>query len=160
LLALLSSLARIPLRQDRAITGSINQLGQIQAIGGVNEKIQGFFAACKASGLTGEQGVIIPHSNQRHLMLNEAVLKAVKHGKFHIWSVKSLDEAIPLLTGILPGEPHPDGSYPAGCFHSAVVNRLNEYNRAVLAATKSTNKITETEEKTNKTEPEASNSNA
>ena len=160
LLALLSSLARIPLRQDRAITGSINQLGQIQAIGGVNEKIQGFFAACKASGLTGEQGVIIPHSNQRHLMLNEAVLKAVKDGKFHIWSVKSLDEAIPLLTGVLPGELQPNGSYPAGSFHAAVVSRLNEYNRAVLAATKSTNKITETEEKINKTEPEGNNSNA
>ena len=160
LLALLSSLARIPLRQDRAITGSINQLGKIQAIGGVNEKIQGFFAACKASGLTGEQGVIIPHSNQRHLMLNEAVLKAVKDGNFHIWSVKSLDEVIPLLTGVLPGEPQPDGSYPDGSFHSAVLSRLNEYNRAILAATKSTNKITETEEKTNKTEPEGNNSNA
>ena len=85
LLALLSAIAHVPLRQDRAITGSINQHGEIQPIGGVNEKIEGFYAACKSKGLTGQQGVIIPASNARHLMLNDEVIQAVEKGDFHIW---------------------------------------------------------------------------
>ena len=110
LIALLSSIAQSPLRQDRAITGSINQLGQIQAIGGVNEKIEGFFAVCQGQGLTGEQGVIIPSSNQRSLMLNYDVLSAVREGKFHVWAIDTLEETIPLLTGVEAGIRQPDGA--------------------------------------------------
>jgi lon-related putative ATP-dependent protease len=159
LIVLLSSIAQVPLRQDRAITGSINQLGQIQAIGGVNEKIGGFFAVCKVSGLSGEQGVIIPRSNQRNLMLNDEVLTAVKEGKFHIWAINSLDEAIPILTGIQPGKRLPDGTYPTGTFYQIILDRLNEFNRVVLAATKNAAKPGETEQKENKTEGETNNAN-
>lgn len=160
LLALLSSLACIPLRQDRAITGSINQHGQIQAIGGVNEKIEGFFAVCSANGLTGKQGVLIPYSNQRNLMLNAAVINAVKVGKFHIWAINSLDEAIPLLTGIQPGGLQPDGTYPTGSLNHAVMERLNDFNRAILAATKNSPRAVEAEAKNNKTEAEANDTKA
>ncbi len=159
LIVLLSSIAQVPLRQDRAITGSINQLGQIQAIGGVNEKIEGFFAVCKISGLTGEQGVIIPRSNQRHLMLNDAVLAAVKEGKFHIWAISTLDDAIPLLTAIQPGKRQPDGTYPTGTFNQIIMDRLTEFNRVMLAATKNTGKPGENEQKENKTEAESNNVN-
>ena len=136
LLALLSSLARVPLRQDRAITGSLNQLGQVQAIGGVNQKIEGFFAVCKARGLTGEQGVIIPANNRRHLVLNAEVVKAVTAGKFHVWAVQHVAEAIPLLTGQPAGERQPDGSYPKDSFNYAVANTLAEYNKAIQTANK------------------------
>lgn len=132
LLALLSAIARIPLRQDLAITGSVDQHGHIQAIGGVNEKIEGFFAVCKAKGLTGEQGVVIPKANVRHLMLKEEVIEAVKAGKFHIWAVDTVDEAIALFTGMEPGERQEGGSFPEGTFHHAVEERLKEF--AKLAA--------------------------
>lgn len=150
LISLLSSIAGIPIRQDRAITGSINQLGQIQAIGGVNEKIEGFFAVCKERGLTGEQGVIIPHSNRRNLMLNDDLLVAVKEGKFHIWVMNRLEDAIPLLTGIPAGEPQPDGSYPVNTMNKIVLDRLAEFNQVVLTATKNAPKTNENEQKENK----------
>ncbi len=159
LIALLSSIAQIPLRQDRAITGSINQHGQIQAIGGVNEKIEGFFAVCKATGFTGEQGVIIPHSNQRNLMLNSEVLTSVKEGNFHIWAIQTLEEAIYLLTGVQPGELQPDGRYPAGTLNQAVSDRLQQFNQLILAATKNTVKNLESEQKGNKTENEGNDAN-
>ncbi len=130
LLTLLSAIAHIPLRQDRAITGSINQHGQIQPIGGVNEKIEGFFAACKSKGLTGEQGVIIPASNARHLMLNDEVIQAVDKAQFHIWKIQTIDDAIHLLTGMEAGELQPDGSYPAGSFNQAVVAGLESLAEA------------------------------
>ncbi len=136
LLALLSFLARVPLRQDRAITGSLNQLGQVQAIGGVSEKIEGFFAVCKRRGLTGEQGVIIPATNRRHLMLNADVVKAVAAGKFHIWTIQRLDDAIPLLTDRIAGERRPDGTYPEGSFNAAVAQTLSDYNKAIQLANK------------------------
>lgn len=109
--AILSSLSGLPLRQDIAVTGSINQKGEIQPIGGVNEKIEGFFAVCKARGLTGTQGVIIPHQNVQNLMLKEEVVRAVAEGKFHIYPVKSVDEGMEILTGVKAGERLPDGSY-------------------------------------------------
>jgi predicted ATP-dependent protease len=136
LMALLSALARIPLRQDRALTGSLNPLGQIQAIGGVNEKIEGFFAVCKERGLTGEQGVIIPANNRRHLVLQAEVVKAVAAGKFHVWAIEHVDEAIPLLTNQPAGERQPDGSYPEGSFNYAVTKTLAEYNKAIQVANK------------------------
>ncbi len=122
--ALLSAIAGIPLRQDRAVTGSINQRGQIQAIGGVNEKIEGFFAICKVKGLNGEQGVIIPASNVNNLMLRQEVVQAVENGQFHIWAVHTFEEAIPLLTDLEAGELQPDGTYPEGSFNRAVVEQL------------------------------------
>lgn len=110
--ALLSSLSGLPLRQDIAVTGSVNQAGEIQPIGGANEKIEGFFAVCKLRGLTGTQGVAIPHQNVANLMLRDEVVAAVTEGKFHIWAVHTIDEGIGLLTGVPAGEPTTDGTYP------------------------------------------------
>jgi lon-related putative ATP-dependent protease len=104
LYGLMSSLSGIPIRQGIAVTGSVNQRGQIQPIGGVNEKIEGFFAVCKAKGLTGEQGVVIPAANIKNLMLKEEVIEAVREEKFHVWAVTTADEGIELLTGIPAGE--------------------------------------------------------
>ncbi len=127
LIALLSAIGQVPLRQDRAITGSINQHGQIQAIGGVNEKIEGFFATCKAKGLTGEQGVIIPEANVRHLMLREEVRQAVEAGQFHVWAVRTIDEAMALLTDMPPGEADAEGNFPVGTFNRAVQDGLEAF---------------------------------
>jgi predicted ATP-dependent protease len=127
LLALLSAIAGLPLRQDLAITGSINQHGQIQAIGGVNEKVEGFYSICKAKGLNGEQGVLIPAANQRSLMLAEQVVEAVASAQFHVWPVTTIDECIALLTGCEPGEPDADGHYPEGSFNAAVTARLKTF---------------------------------
>jgi lon-related putative ATP-dependent protease len=128
LCALLSSIANVPLRQDRAMTGSINQIGEIQPIGGVNEKIEGFFTACKNKGLTGEQGVIIPQANVRHLMLKAEVIEAVEGGNFHIWPITKLDQALALFTDMEIGELQQDGSYPEGSFNAAVAERLTEFH--------------------------------
>jgi len=94
---LLSSLSEVPIKQCIAVTGSMNQHGQVQAIGGVNEKIEGFYEVCKAKGFNGEQGVVIPESNVRHLMLKEEVIKSVRKGEFHIWSVVHIDENLRFL---------------------------------------------------------------
>jgi ATP-dependent Lon protease len=104
LYALLSRLADIPVRQDIAVTGSVNQWGEIQAIGGVNEKIEGFFDVCRAVGLTGQQGVLIPQANVRHLVLRDDVIRAVAEGKFHIYPVRTIDHGLAILTG-MPAEP-------------------------------------------------------
>ncbi|GFE57611.1 Lon protease family protein [Geobacter sp. AOG1] len=126
LYALLSALSGVPIRQGIAVTGSVNQLGKVQPIGGVNYKIEGFYAVCKAKGLTGEQGVMIPASNLRHLMLKDEVLEAVKEGKFHIWSVATIDQGIEILTGVPAGEWQPDGGYPEGSINYLVDARLRE----------------------------------
>lgn len=125
LYALLSSLSGHEIRQDLAVTGSVNQRGQIQAIGGVNEKIEGFFDVCKIKGLTGEQGVLIPQSNVKNLMLREEVIEAVEAGKFHIYPVSNVDQGIEFLTGVEAGERKPDGTYPEGTLNWAVQNKLN-----------------------------------
>lgn len=124
LYALLSSLSEIPIKQSLGVTGSVNQRGEIQPIGGVNEKIEGFFRLCKARGFTGEQGVIIPASNVDNLMLHERVLTAVAEGKFHIWPIRTLDEGIELLMGLPAGQWQKDGGYPEGTVHHAVQARL------------------------------------
>lgn len=124
LYALLSSLSEIPIKQSLAVTGSVNQRGEIQPIGGANEKIEGFFRLCAARGLTGEQGVIIPASNVDNLMLHERVVTAVIEGKFHIWPISTLDEGIELLMGLPAGQRQKDGSYPEGTVHQAVQARL------------------------------------
>jgi len=126
LYALLSSLSRLPIKQGIAATGSVNQWGDIQPIGGANEKIEGFFQICQARGLTGEQGVIIPESNVRNLMLREDIVEAVAQGQFHIWPVRKVDEGIELLTGIPAGERDSEGNYPAGTVHYAVQTRLRQ----------------------------------
>jgi lon-related putative ATP-dependent protease len=122
--ALLSSLSGLPLRQDIAVTGSLNQKGEIQAIGGVNEKIEGFYDVCRAKGLTGTQGVIIPHQNVQNLMLRTDVVEAVKAGKLHIYPVKTIDEGIEILTGVEAGRQCEDGSYEEGTVHSLVDQEL------------------------------------
>lgn len=127
LYALISSLSGIPLRQDIAVTGSVNQRGEVQPIGAVTEKIEGFYAVCKARGLTGSQGVIIPAVNVRHLMLREEVVQAVAEGKFHVWPVRTIDEGLELLTGVPAGECGPDGNYPEGTVHHAVQKCLREW---------------------------------
>lgn len=126
LYALLSSLSGLPIRQDMAVTGSVNQNGELQPIGGVNEKIEGFYAVCKVKGLTGTQGVIIPQQNVDDLMLKEEVVEAVREGKFHIYPVRTVDEGIELLTGVPAGTPGPGGSYPEGTVHYLVDKRLRE----------------------------------
>jgi lon-related putative ATP-dependent protease len=126
LYALLSVLSGVPLKQGIAVTGSVNQLGKVQPIGGVNHKIEGFHAVCKIKGLTGEQGVIIPKSNERNLMLKDEVIEAVQEGKFHIWSVETINQGIEILTGVPAGEQQPDGSYPEGTINYLVDKRLRE----------------------------------
>lgn len=126
LYAILSSLSELPIKQNISVTGSVNQKGEVQPIGGVNQKIEGFFDVCKAKGLTGEQGVMIPHLNVRNLMLREEVVESVKEGKFQIYSVKTIDEGIEILTGIPAGE-KADGTYPEGTVNYLVDKRLKEY---------------------------------
>jgi len=122
--ALLSSLSGLPLRQDIAVTGSLNQKGEIQAIGGVNEKIEGFFDVCRAKGLTGTQGVVIPNQNVQNLMLRADVVDAVKAGKFHVYPVKTIDEGIEILTGVEAGRQRDDGTYEEGTVHALVDREL------------------------------------
>jgi predicted ATP-dependent protease len=108
------------------VTGSVNQRGQVQAIGGVNEKIEGFFDICQARGLTGEQGVLIPASNVKHLMLRQDVVDAVKEGAFHIYPVETVDQGIEVLTGVEAGERDEEGNYPEGTVNYRVAKRLAE----------------------------------
>ena len=129
--ALTSALSGIPLRQDVAVTGSMNQQGDIQAIGGVNEKIEGFFDVCRIKGLTGTQGVMIPQSNVEDLMLREDVLDAVAAGKFHIWPVAKVEQGIEILTGSTAGHRNGDGSFEAGTVFALVNDRLKEMARTL-----------------------------
>lgn len=124
LCALLSAIADVPIRQSLAVTGSINQLGAVQAIGGVNEKIEGFFDVCRARGLTGDQGAVIPESNVVHLMLRRDVVEAVGAGKFHIWAVENVDQGLEVLTGVAAGHPDATGLFPEQSLHRRVSERL------------------------------------
>jgi len=126
LYSILSSLSGLPIKQYLAVTGSVNQKGEVQAIGGVNEKIEGFFEVCKAKGLTGQQGVMIPDSNVQNLMLKEEVVEAVKAGKFNVYSVKTIDEGIEVLTGTKAGERRLDGTYEQGTVNYLVDKQLRE----------------------------------
>ncbi len=134
LYALLSSLADVPIKQGIAVTGSVNQKGEIQPIGGVNHKIEGFYATCKILGITGEQGVIIPDANARNLMLNDEVIEAVEDGQFHIWTVKTVDEGIRLLTGVTAGKRGKSGKYPRNTINGLVEARLEEMAEKMKAA--------------------------
>jgi predicted ATP-dependent protease len=146
LYALLSALAEVPLRQGVAVTGSVNQLGKVQPIGGVNYKIEGFFAVCKAKGLTGEQGVMIPKTNERHLMLNDEVVEAVRAGRFHIWSVETIDQGIEILTGMPAGERREDGTWPEGTVNYLVDRRLARMIKKMKAAMKGRDDKAESDE--------------
>ena len=126
LYAILSALSGLPIKQCFAVTGSVNQKGEVQAIGGVNEKIEGYFEVCKAKGLTGNQGVMIPESNVQNLMLKEEVVEAVENGKFHLYRVKTIDEGIEVLTGVKAGEKRQDGKFEEGTINYKVDKRLNE----------------------------------
>lgn len=127
LYAMLSSLSGIPIKQNLAVTGSVNQFGQIQAIGGVNEKIEGFFDICRLRGLTGKQGVLIPKTNVVNLMLRQDVVDACKEGKFHIYPVSTIDEGIEILTGVPAGKRDAEGHYPKDSVNGKVQERLNQF---------------------------------
>jgi lon-related putative ATP-dependent protease len=133
LYALLSAISGLPIRQSLAVTGSVNQHGQVQAIGGANEKIEGFFDLCKARELTGDQGVMIPASNIKHLMLRKDVVAAVRDGKFHIYAVETIDQGIELLTGVRAGEPDAEGEYTPDSVNGRVARRLAELTEARLS---------------------------
>lgn len=131
--ALLSSIAEVPIKQSIAVTGSMNQHGDIQAVGGVNEKIEGFYRLCKSRGLSGEQGVIIPRDNVKHLMLNDEVVKAVRDGQFKVWAVSHLFEAAELLTGMPAGKLDKDGKFPSDTLNHKVHERLKALHDAELS---------------------------
>lgn len=139
LLALLSSLSGVPIHQSYAITGSVNQYGKIQAIGGVNEKIEGFFETCLDQGLTGKQGVLIPFANVEHLMLRQDVCDAVERGQFQVHAVKTIDEAIELLTGRVSGARGTDGAFPPDSINALVEERLVGFANARLRFTRDAN---------------------
>ena len=128
LFCLLSAISGIPINQSLAVTGSINQHGRVQAIGGVNEKIEGFFDICRERGLTSQQGVLIPASNVAHLMLRRDVIQAVERGDFHIYPVSTVDQGMEILTGRLAGEPDGDGEYPENSINGLVQKRLREFS--------------------------------
>ena len=137
LYALLSAISGVGLKQSLAVTGSVNQHGEVQAIGGANYKIEGFFDLCKARGLTGDQGVLIPASNVRHLMLREDVVDAARNGQFHVYPVETIDQGIELLTGIEAGERDESGNYPPESINGRVQERLTEMARRQVAFAKS-----------------------
>jgi predicted ATP-dependent protease len=126
LYAILSNLSGLPIKQSIAVTGSVNQKGEVQAIGGVNEKIEGYFEVCKLKGLTGKQGVMIPASNAQNLMLKEEIVEAVKEGKFHMYTAKSVDEGIEVLTGHKAGVRGEDGKFEAETVNGLVDKKLQE----------------------------------
>jgi predicted ATP-dependent protease len=127
LYAILSSLSGVPLKQNIAVTGSVNQNGEIQAIGGINRKIEGFYDVCRAKGLTGDQGVLMPTSNLRNLMLRADVIKAVEEKKFHVYAVQSIDEGIEVLTDVAAGTRNVNGKFPEGSINALVEQTLMHY---------------------------------
>jgi predicted ATP-dependent protease len=131
LYGLLSSLSGLPLRQDIAVTGSVNQKGEVQPIGGVNEKIEGFFEVCKAKGLTGKQGVMIPHLNIDDLMLRKDVVQTVQEGKFRVYPVKTIDQGIAILTGVEAGERLENGRFKEGTVNDLVDRKLQELGKKI-----------------------------
>lgn len=135
---MLSAIAELPIKQSFAVTGSINQFGEIQPIGGVNEKIEGFFEVCKYNGLTGSQGVIIPRTNVVNLMLREDVVEAVENGQFHIYAIDTVDDGIELLTGIKAGSADKRGRFPKGTVNYLVQQSLEEYYKDYVRCAKET----------------------
>lgn len=126
LYAILSALSGIPIKQGIAVTGSVNQKGEIQAIGGANEKVEGFFEVCKAKGFTGQQGVIIPESNVQNLMLKDDLLAAVRDGNFRVYAVETIDQGIEILTGIKAGKRRQDGTFEDNTINDRICKRLTQ----------------------------------
>ena len=127
LYALLSALSGVPINQGLAVTGSVNQLGEVQAIGGVNEKIEGFFESCEAKGLDGTQGVLIPSANLEHLILRERVVDAVQEGLFKVFTVETIDQGMQILTGVAAGSRGSDGSFVPGSINEKVEGQLRSF---------------------------------
>jgi predicted ATP-dependent protease len=127
LYAILSSLSGIPIKQGIAVTGSVNQKGKIQAIGGVNHKIEGFYEVCKTKGFTGKQGVMIPRANQKNLMLSKEVIDAVKKHNFHVYQIATIEDGIEILTGVPAGKADQGGIFPQGTVYGAVQQKLKQY---------------------------------
>ena len=134
LTALLSALADVPIRQDLAVTGSVNQHGQLQPVGGVTDKVEGFFDVCDRRGLTGTQGVLLPSANRRHLMVREDIVAAVRAGRFHVWVADDVDGALRVLTAVEPGAPDARGRFAARTLHGRVATRLAGFARALRSA--------------------------
>jgi predicted ATP-dependent protease len=128
LYAILSSLSGVPIYQGIAVTGSVNQNGEIQPVGGVNQKIEGFYRVCKAFGLNGKQGVIIPRQNVRNLMLDEEIVIAVRQKMFNIWAVDHIDQGLEILTGRPAGSKDENGRFPENSIHGLVDRKLSEWN--------------------------------
>ena len=147
LYGILSSIANVPIKQGIAVTGSVNQKGEIQPIGGVNEKIEGYFDVCKLVGFTGEQGVIIPKQNVTNLMLKDEVIDAVHEGTFHIYAIGHVEEGIEILTGIEAGKPDESGVYPSGSINDRVINRLKKMYEKDKQDGRYTNEALENQEK-------------
>ena len=137
LYVILSAIAQVPIQQGIGVTGSVNQLGQIQPIGGVNEKIEGFFRFCKAKGLTGQQGVLIPWQNVQHLVLSKEVREAIAKGRFHVWPVRTVEEGLEILTGVRAGTADGDNPYPPGTLMARVADRLDELRKSTESSRKS-----------------------
>ena len=131
LCAIVSSLADAPIRQDLAVTGSVSQKGDVQPIGGLNQKIEGFHDVCKTVGFTGEQGIVMPARNRHNLMVRKDVVESVRNGSFHIYVVETVDQAVELLTGVEAGQRREDGSYPEGSINARVDSRLKEMGEAM-----------------------------
>ncbi|MGA9270277.1 MAG: S16 family serine protease [Lutimonas sp.] len=129
LYAILSSLSEMPVKQGVAVTGSVNQKGEVQPIGAVNEKIEGYFQVCHQHGLTGEQGVVIPKSNMDNLMLKPEVISAVKNGQFHIWAVETVDQGLEILTGNKAGKKQKQGGFSKNSVHDRVDRRIKALNQ-------------------------------
>ncbi len=127
LYAILSSLSEIPINQSIAVTGSVNQKGEIQPIGGVNDKIEGFYQVCKMRGLDGSHGVLIPIQNVANLNLSDEIIEDVKEGKFHVYAISTIDEGIEILTGVPAGKKDSTGKFPAGSINYLVQEKLNKY---------------------------------
>ena len=124
LFALLSAIGDIPLRQEIAVTGSVNQLGDIQPVGGINEKISGYFRICKLTGLSGRQGVIIPRKNLNSLLLGDEILEAVRSGKFHIYAIDTIDQGMEILTNRQSGQRNSKGNFPPDTLNNIIENHL------------------------------------
>jgi predicted ATP-dependent protease len=139
LYATLSSLSGVPIKQGLAVTGSVNQNGEIQAIGGINYKIEGFYDVCRLKGITGDQGVLMPKSNLRNLMLRPDVVEAVRDGKFHIYAIGSIDEGMEVLTGVPAGERDADGRYPEGSINDLVEKNLRQFSERLRQFTPTAN---------------------
>jgi predicted ATP-dependent protease len=137
LYALLSEISGLPIDQGIAVTGSVNQAGDVQAIGGATHKVEGFFNVCKAKGLTGTQGVMLPKANIKNLVLEDQIVEAVRTGKFHIWAVSRIDQGIEILTGVPAGKQHRTGKYTKGTVHYLVERRLREMARKTRVFEKS-----------------------